>query len=549
MAAVVSSIKEIPVRSLPVEPEMGKALQRAITKDSPADAILILKQSELANRPLPNGEMPLHYAIRTGSFEIVKDFLESGLFSPHLKDHQGLLPTDHAVLRNDPKLTALVLGHKIGTSLDEAQNKTLPSEVEEIIKAWSSHLDTLRTYTSSLDSHKAAALGDIETLKKLSLAQLEANDSFGLTALHYATLHGKPEVVRFLIDLGCRLDLLTPDRKSLLHLAAIGGNGEVVQILLDTKKFDFNSVDREGMRPLYYAMREESLQAAHNLIAAGDSPVKEGELLSPLDVMFYLSKSRSTEKDPLAITKHQAMLFAGIVIPWLAYYVPGIPFVHHIAEMGNAIPFIIALNSLKSWKLSLGVCAFDFLSSYVPGAKWFHRGINLIRGAWKTYAVGKETIRGLSTCWKNRFLESFRPFGCAIIHTVNGLATGRQFVNVINEVEPCPDVDPCPNNVTMDCIIKDELKPTCPAHAEYILGLKGNYDEGALKKAFRQASLQNHPDKNLNRTADALIAQSKLGVAHDTLQKIFEIRKGFEAEQALASQRTFSEKVKSFFGR
>ena len=101
--------------------ELSGRVQMAYAKISPSEFInaiqvndvrtveKILTISDLQNKKLSNGELPLHYAIRCGSEDVVKYLLESAQMNPLALDHQGLSAFDHAILGTDQKMIALVM--------------------------------------------------------------------------------------------------------------------------------------------------------------------------------------------------------------------------------------------------------------------------------------------------------------------------------------------------------------------------------------------------------------------------------------------------------
>ena len=64
----------------------------AIKADDVKTVERILKISDLQNKWLANGEMPLHYAIRMGSSEVVRYLLSSREVNPFARDHQSCPP-------------------------------------------------------------------------------------------------------------------------------------------------------------------------------------------------------------------------------------------------------------------------------------------------------------------------------------------------------------------------------------------------------------------------------------------------------------------------
>ena len=56
-----------------------------------------------------------------------------------------------------------------------------------------------------------------------------SRDQHGFTPLHYACMHGQTNIIDFLLNRGCRVDILNMGGDSLLHVAAAFGKYDVVQ--------------------------------------------------------------------------------------------------------------------------------------------------------------------------------------------------------------------------------------------------------------------------------------------------------------------------------
>jgi ankyrin repeat protein len=77
--------------------------------------------------------------------------------------------------------------------------------------------------------------GDIQGVKALvekTPQVLDARDGDGMTPLHYAALGGNAELVDYLIDKGAKIDLKSAQLKTPLHLAAINDRKDAVAALL-----------------------------------------------------------------------------------------------------------------------------------------------------------------------------------------------------------------------------------------------------------------------------------------------------------------------------
>ena len=121
MISSVGSLKH----SFPVNQSAPVNLQSTIDANQTNNAIAILKNHNLVNSPLPNGQMPLNYAIRHGKLELVEAMFKELKLQTQDKDFQGLTAVDHALITQDTKMIALVIGNTIGQVFDAAATKTL----------------------------------------------------------------------------------------------------------------------------------------------------------------------------------------------------------------------------------------------------------------------------------------------------------------------------------------------------------------------------------------------------------------------------------------
>jgi ankyrin repeat protein len=77
--------------------------------------------------------------------------------------------------------------------------------------------------------------------------------SGGLTTLHYASIYGHGEIVQLLIDSGSNLDAISSDGYTALHCACSNGHGEIVQLLFDSGS-NLEARCRDGYTALHFAI-------------------------------------------------------------------------------------------------------------------------------------------------------------------------------------------------------------------------------------------------------------------------------------------------------
>jgi ankyrin repeat protein len=120
------------------------------------------------------------------------------------------------------------------------------------------------------------------TLNRLLLNILQARDFEGNTPLHIAAIHGCKEAVEELLQhiqnvnftelkeeiLPHPINVINNKGKTLLHVAAQGGNPEVIRRFVRLG-LDINAQDQFGNTPLYYATLCNNLEAVYILLELG----------------------------------------------------------------------------------------------------------------------------------------------------------------------------------------------------------------------------------------------------------------------------------------
>ncbi|MAM93283.1 ankyrin repeat domain-containing protein [Parvibaculum sp.] len=145
---------------------------------------------------------------------------------------------------------------------------------------------------------EAAGESDAETVGNLleQGAEVDARDSGGWAALHFAAQHDNPGTAFVLIRYGAAIDIReegvgdTP-----LHHAAMRGKQAVAQALIDHGA-DVNAVNAFSATPLYEAAVGGHVDLVKTLIARGaDVDVKDGQGRTPLERVGEQEKSEAAE--------------------------------------------------------------------------------------------------------------------------------------------------------------------------------------------------------------------------------------------------------------
>ncbi|XP_033759765.1 serine/threonine-protein phosphatase 6 regulatory ankyrin repeat subunit C-like [Pecten maximus] len=138
---------------------------------------------------------------------------------------------------------------------------------------------------------KAIQDGDVSLLQALSRSTnltgyLKLNHS-QTTALHLAAVHGQPECIQFLLELGANIHDLDSSRESVLHSAVVSksqGWSNCLSLILKAKA-DINALNVWRRTPLMKAIVNFKIAAANYLIQEGaDVSISDENGTTPLHV-------------------------------------------------------------------------------------------------------------------------------------------------------------------------------------------------------------------------------------------------------------------------
>jgi ankyrin repeat protein len=94
------------------------------------------------------------------------------------------------------------------------------------------------------------------------------------TALHWATVRGRVEVVKYLVET-CEADIQIANRygRTAMHYAIYSGKLEIVQYLVESAGADIHVVDNYGFTSLHCASEEASLEIVQYLVETAGANV------------------------------------------------------------------------------------------------------------------------------------------------------------------------------------------------------------------------------------------------------------------------------------
>jgi len=178
-----------------------------------------------------------------------------------LVDHDAKLDGEFRISSEYPGKTNLI---------KMASNTEMPEEVADFIG---------KLYRKQLANEQlkdAAFEGDVELGKKTiaSGASVNARYDFYATALHFAISKGYGDFAKMLLDKGAEVDIKDSQGATLLHVAVISKDIDMLNIVMDAYRkngleLDVDIKDNLGNTPLHNAIREDNDDVIQALAAMG----------------------------------------------------------------------------------------------------------------------------------------------------------------------------------------------------------------------------------------------------------------------------------------
>lgn len=379
-------------------------LQNAIVTGDVGTIATLIDLNVSILETLPNGELPLHFAVREDQPEVVTLLLEKGA-DPSVRDFQNLSAVDHAALVKNKGMLARILSHKIGSDLKTTQAQIqrvgTPQHVAQL-KERIKH--TLAIDPSTLNPiSKKVVEGEVLLLSDdVIRSNINDLDASKLTPIHYAILTRNAPAVHKLINLGARTDILSPNGETLLHFAAMAGLHNVVDLLV-ARGIDPNTRNSYGETALHHAAAIGDLACVEALAKSKADPnIIDTGGMSPL----ALIGSDANERDPLqrstlplvlcGITALQLLSPAMLSSEWMAGLISGdtkesVEFVLNGAEL--LASYVVEGNELQT----LAVGAFTM---------YFFGWRSLEDFSWLFFAprifnTAKVALASFRNCWRN----------------------------------------------------------------------------------------------------------------------------------------------------
>ncbi|XP_039201373.1 transient receptor potential cation channel subfamily A member 1 [Crotalus tigris] len=260
------------------------------TKKHQTESIKLLL-SRGANPNILNVNMiaPLHWALHYLLDDLVTIFLECSNTNINLEGEGGNTPILLACYKDNP--TALKILIEKGGDICKVNNMgCMPVHaaafsgsklcLEMIIKRGEqlgyspkNHINFINNEKSS-PLHLAVQSRDVEMIKMCIEygAQIDLKQSDNCTALHIAAIQGATEIIELLMSAysgeECLINASDENKETLLHRAALFDHDEMTDYLI-SKGANIDSVDIEGRTPLILATSRASWKIVNLLISKG----------------------------------------------------------------------------------------------------------------------------------------------------------------------------------------------------------------------------------------------------------------------------------------
>jgi ankyrin repeat protein len=172
-----------------------------------------------------------------------------------------------------------------GKSVGESENELAKGNNDYLKKH-------MRDYLNEKPSEIENCVADDTIPIEAKIDKILENKDYVVSAFKYSDV----ESVRRLLKNGADTKIWGEQGGNALHLASLNAETtDVIDVVLETEKFDIDGVDNKGRTPLYWAIATNNLETVRHLIQKGADPtVANNDGSTPLHAAVYHVKSIET---------------------------------------------------------------------------------------------------------------------------------------------------------------------------------------------------------------------------------------------------------------
>lgn len=221
---------------------------------------LLIEHGADANRATYSGDSALTYAAITKQVDIVKLLL---LYNANIPVPFSSRTWGQFLEAYVSRL--LFLGYVNGIPFTTIPLPIKNSNINGILKLLEA-LNISPLSTAIIASDKQAIAQTLDELKQESaLLDIQTQDNFGMTALHWAAVRNDGPTVQDLLEHKAKVNIRDNDGKTPIHYAARNGNTLILKVLL-TCGANINAQDESNNTALHYAAGNGHLRAVQALL-------------------------------------------------------------------------------------------------------------------------------------------------------------------------------------------------------------------------------------------------------------------------------------------
>jgi uncharacterized protein len=339
---------------------VGSDVADSVMKRNISTLRSLLQQKADVNAPQVDGTTALHWAVRLGDLEVADLLIRAGA-KPSTANRTGVTPLQLAAIDGNPAMIEKLI--KAGanpnapltpegdTALMMAARNGKPAAIRTLVNNGAA-VDARETWGGTTALMWAVSEGHLDAAKALVSLGADVNaksyyvpaangrgfegrqpvnagpeqavqDYAGgwMTPLMIAARQGNMEAVRFFVDSGADINVVSGDGKNALGLAIFNGNYAIASYLID-KKSDVNRADAQRFTPLFWAVDRRNMEKGANgfawLVTEDPLPIVRKLLeagANPNAVVNNTPRSRNRGGSPRIVFANVLMraVFAGDV--------------------------------------------------------------------------------------------------------------------------------------------------------------------------------------------------------------------------------------------